>query len=137
LITIIVLVNGEEKMPYKISWYDKRTLLIELIGEISSDDFMAMTNESFALVEAASERIDAIVDQSQAKSLPLSINTLAKNIPRNKHGNQGMSILLIPKMNSIGRFAASTLLQILGLEYRIAQSMEEADAILRKIHVAP
>jgi hypothetical protein len=123
-------------MPYKISWYDKRTLLVELIGEISSDDFIRMTNESFALVEAANERIDAIVDQSQAQSLPLNINTLSKSIPRNKNANQGMSILVIPKMNPIGRFAASTLLQILGLEYRIAQSMEEAEAILQKIHIA-
>jgi hypothetical protein len=131
-----LLVNGEQKMPYKISWYDNRTLLIELIGVISADDFLAVTNESFALVEAASERIHGIVDQSQALSLPLSINSLARYIPRNKHPNQGMSILVIPKLNPIGRFAASTLLQILGLEYRIAQNMEEAEAILQKIHIA-
>jgi hypothetical protein len=123
-------------MPYKISWYNKRTMLVELLGEISSEEFAAMTNASFALVEAANERIDAIVDQSQAQSLPLNINTLARNIPRNKHGNQGMTILLIPKLHQLGRFVGSTLLQILGLEYRIAQSMEEADAILQKLHNA-
>jgi hypothetical protein len=123
-------------MPYKISWHDKRTILVELIGEISSDEFLTMTNESFELVQAATERIDAIVDQSQAAALPRSINTLAKSIPRNKHPNQGMTILLIPKMNQLGRFAASTLLQVLGLEYRIAQNMEEAEAILQKLHVA-
>jgi len=123
-------------MPYKISWYNKRTMLVELLGEISSEEFLTMTNESFELVQAATERIDAIVDQSQAEALPRSINTLVKSIPRNKHANQGMTILLIPKMNQLGRFAASTLLQILGLEYRIAQSMEEADAILQKLHIS-
>ena len=88
-------------MPYKISWHSSTTMLVELLGDISPDDVKMMTNESFALVETASERIDAIVDQSQATSLPLSLKTLLNSIPRNHSPLQGMTILLIPKMNQM------------------------------------
>lgn len=119
-------------MPYQISWHNPNTMLIELSGDVSPEDFLNITSESFALVEAANEKIDAIIDQSQAKTLPLNLRVLVDSVPRNRHPNQGMTVMLIPKMNQLGRFAASTLLQILGLEYRIAQTMEEAEAILQK-----
>jgi hypothetical protein len=119
-------------MPYQISWHNPSTMLIELIGEVSSDDILSMTNESFVLVEAATEKIDAIIDQSKVITMPRSLNALIQSIPRNRHANQGTTILLIPKINQLGRFAASTLLQVLGLDYRIVQNMEEAETILKK-----
>src|SRR5688500_4376200 len=118
-------------MPYQISWHNPSTMFIALVGELKEDEILAMTNESFLLVEAATEKIDAIIDQSQLISMPRSLNALFKSIPRNRHSNQGITILLIPKMNQLGRFAASTMLQVLGLDYRIVQNLEEAEKLLQ------
>jgi hypothetical protein len=107
-------------------------MLVELIGDLSEAEILSMTNESFLLVEAATETIHAIIDQSKLISMPRSLNALFKSIPRNRHPNQGITIMVIPKMNHLGRFAGSTLLQILGLDYRIVQSFEEAEKLLEK-----
>jgi hypothetical protein len=123
-------------MPYQISWHNPTTMFIELTGELSEDEILAMTNESFALVEAATEKIDAIIDQSQLISMPRSLNALFKSIPRNRNPHQGITILLIPKMNQLGRFAASTMLQILGLDYRIVQTIEEAENLIQKRRIS-
>jgi hypothetical protein len=120
-------------MPYTISWHKENTMRIDLTGVVTAEELLTITAETIELVKQAEQRIHAIVDQSKVVEMPRSLSALAGSIPRHKHANQGITILLIPTIGRAERFLSSVVLQILRLEYRIAQSIEEADGILQKI----
>lgn len=118
-------------MPYTISWHTKNhIMLVELSGIVTEDELTAITDESFELVKQSTERVHAIVDQSAVESMPKSLKALNNSMPRNRSEKQGITVLIVPDMNRWGKFIASTLMQLVGLEYRIVNSMEEAESLL-------
>lgn len=120
-------------MPYKITWHtENHIMLVELIGKVTEDELTAITNESFEMVQQSNNRVHAIVDQSTVESMPKSLQALSNSMPRNRSENQGITVLIVPKMNRFGRFVSSMTLQLIGLEYRIVESIQEAEALLQK-----
>lgn len=119
-------------MPYTISWHtENQIMLIELKGIITEDELTAITDDTFELIQQTDNRVHAIVDQSAVEKMPKSLKALSNSIPRNRSENQGITVLLVPDMNRWGKFIASTLMQLVGLEYRIVSSMEEAENLLQ------
>lgn len=121
-------------MPYIISWHThNHIMLVQLIGDVSEDDLTTMTNETFKMVEQSDNRVHAIVDQSAVTTLPKSLKALSSSMPRNRSDNQGLTVLIVPSMNRVGKFLSSMALQLIGLEYRIVDSIEEAESLLKTI----
>jgi hypothetical protein len=108
-------------------------MLIQVIGIVTHEELTAITNESFVLVEQTENRVHAIVDQSALESMPKSLKSLSDSFPRNSRANQGITVLVIPDMNRFGKFIGSVLMQLVGLEYRIVNTMEEAEFLLQSI----
>jgi len=120
-------------MPYQINWHDKNILLIELEGEISGEELGIIAEESFQLVVAASQVIHAIVDTSKMTTSPLNLRKSVSSIEGRRHPNQGLTVMVIPKMNIILSYASTTIMQLLRLEFRIVRSIEEAEATIHRI----
>lgn len=121
-------------MSYRISWHtENQIMLVELSGVVTEDELTAITHESFELLKQTDNRVHAIVDQSAVTAMPKSLKALSNSMPRNRRANQGLTVLLVPDMNRFGKFIASTLMQLIGLEYRIVNSMPEAEDLLIKL----
>jgi hypothetical protein len=119
-------------MGYKISWHrENRVLYMKLEGEVSASELMQMEAEAFDIIQKANGLIHAIVDMREIAN-PSSLNN---SLSRNKHPNQGISVLVMPNMNRIGKFIASTMMQVLRLQFRICETIEEAEAIIDKMDV--
>jgi len=121
-------------MPYTISWHtENHIMLVELSGIVTQDELTSITDESFGLVQQSTARVHAIVDQSAVESMPKSLKALSSSMPRNRSENQGITVLIVPDMNRWGKFIASTLMQLVGLEYRVVNSMDEAESLLMSL----
>lgn len=118
-------------MSYTISWHTENyIMLVELSGVITEDELTAIADESFEMVQQSPNRIHAIVDQSAIESMPKSLKVLSNSMPRNRSSNQGITVLIVPDMNRFGKFISSMLMQLVGLEYRMVNSMDEAEELL-------
>lgn len=121
-------------MPYTISWYEpRRIILIELVGVITTDDLEKITEESFAKVLESDQRVHALVDQTNLKSAPMNLRSMKQFVSPNHADNQGMTVFVATDTNPVVRFLATTVFQIFGWEYRIAKTLDEAITILQKV----
>ncbi len=121
-------------MPYTISWYiEHRVILIEVSGPVSLDEFERLHSESFEYVAASSHKVHAIADISTFTAVPNNLKMLMSSAHKDKNDRQGMTVLVAPTMPRILYFLVSVLLQSLRLEYRMADTVDEAMEILRRI----
>jgi hypothetical protein len=119
-------------MSYQISWHrENRVLYMKLEGDMPPDELVRMEAEAFNLIKNANGIIHAIVDMRSLNNPGSLSNSLSKN----KHDNQGISVIVMPNMNRIGKFIASTMMQVLRLQFRICETIEEAEAIIDKLDV--
>lgn len=121
-------------MPYHISWYRDNIMLIELEGDVVLEDLQAMSQEGIKLVADAPKRVHAIVDTSKMNSTPLSLRHTMGSVKQERHPNQGFTIMVMPETNAITGFVSSTIMQMLGLEYRLVRSLDEAEKIIQRIN---
>lgn len=121
-------------MAYTIDWYvDRRVLEIAISGQISIDEFEQLHQDSFALVEQSSYKVHAIADLSQFDAIPANLKMLTSASNHEKNHNQGMTILVMPKVQSVIRFLITIIMQTLRLEYRICETVEEAIEVLKRV----
>ncbi|PJF21133.1 MAG: hypothetical protein CUN56_12645 [Phototrophicales bacterium] len=121
-------------MPYDLSWYiEKRVMMIYLTGHITTEELYEMTDETRVLLEQGEGKVHALVDYSQAESIPRSLSTLVNEIKREKDPKQGITILIMPKTNKMMQFVANIMMQVIGLEFRQVQTMDEALNTLRRV----
>lgn len=122
-------------MPYQISWMvPGQTMLVTLSGQVTEEELRIMTDESYQMVIRASGKVHAIVDQSKVEKMPTTLKTFTRSMTRTRHPNQGITVLVLPGMNPVGKFISTTLMQIIGLEYRMAQNIQEAQDIISRLH---
>jgi hypothetical protein len=120
---------------YTISWHrENRVLHMKMEGEVGNEELQKMEAEAFELIQNAPGIVHAIVDL-RLLSNPNSMGSSMGGMSRNKHPNQGMSIIVVSSMNRISKFVVSTMMQVLRLQFRICESMEEAEAIIDKVDV--
>lgn len=121
-------------MPYNISWYiEKRVILIEINGRIDLEEFEKLHNESFDYVMQSQFKVHAIADLSQFEAIPTNLRMLSSATSQEKNHNQGMTVLVMPKMPGVIRFIASIVMQTLRLEYRMCETVDEAINILKRV----
>lgn len=121
-------------MAYQIAWYiDQRVLEISINGQVSIDEFEQLHLDSFALVEKSPYKVHAIADMSQFDAMPTNLKMLTSASSQEKNHNQGMTILVMPKVQSVIRFLMTVVMQTLKLEYRICETREEAIDVLKRI----
>ena len=123
-------------MAYKISWYrENRVMLMTLSEDVPNAELSQMEAEAFEIIKAAEWVVHAIVDMREMTSNPQNLNSAFGNMSRSKHPNQGISIIVLPKMNRVAKFVTSTIMQVLRLQFRLCDSMEEAETIVNKLDV--
>jgi len=123
-------------MPYNISWsIEQRIMLIEVSGNITLEEFKQMHDESFTYLVQSPHKVHAIADLNQFEAIPTNIRMLFSATNKEKHPNQGMTVLVMPKMSGIIRFVASLIMQTLRLEYRVCENIDDALKILQRIDV--
>lgn len=121
-------------MPYTVSWYiENRVLLITISGRVTLEDLQALHNDSYQHVLQSSNRVHAIADLSAFEGIPTKLSGLSSVVNKEKHPNQGMTVLVLPNLNVIFRFVGGLILQTLRLEYRVCQTMDEAVDILQRV----
>jgi hypothetical protein len=121
-------------MPYKISWYiEERVILIQINGKIAIDEFEQLHTESFDYVMQSQFKVHAIADLSQFEAIPTNLRMLSSATSKENNSNQGMTVLVMPKMPSIVRFIVSVVMQTLRLEYRVCETVDEAINILQRV----
>jgi hypothetical protein len=122
-------------MSYEISWHrEDRVMYMKLSGTVPPDELVRMEAEAFDIIQKANGVIHAIVDMRDIAN-PNSMNSSFAGMNRNKHPNQGFSIIVLPTMNRVAKFITSTMMQVLRLQFRICETIEEAEAILDKVDV--
>lgn len=121
-------------MPYTIDWYiDQRVLLITVDGSLELEDFHQLHDEAFSYVKASDDIVHAIADLTNFEAIPTNISALFSSSNQEKTQQQGMTVLIMPGLNGVIRFAIGLVLQGLHLEYRIAESKEQAMTILERV----
>jgi hypothetical protein len=107
---------------------------MKLEGEMDTAELQKMEAEAFELIKNAPGVVHAIVDL-RGLSNPNSMGSSMGSMSRNKHPNQGMSIVVVSSMNLISKFVVSTMMQVLRLQFRICETIEEAEAIIDKVDI--
>lgn len=121
-------------MAYQIDWYiNQRVLEISISGQVSIDEFEQLHLDSFALVEKSPYKVHAIADMSHFDAMPTNLKMLTSASSHEKNHNQGMTILVMPKVQSVIRFLMTVVMQTLKLEYRICETREDAIDVLQRI----
>jgi hypothetical protein len=124
-------------MSYTISWFiEKRVMLIELSGRVELEEFERLHNEAFAYVAESPYRVHAIADLSRFEGMPTNFKMLTSATNKEKTANQGMTVLVMPKLARIIRFVGSLVMQTLHLEYRICETIDDAVQIIQHIDAA-
>ena len=120
---------------YTISWHrENRVLYMKLEGQVAADELIKMEVEAFEIIKNATGVIHAIVDMRLIANAS-SLNSAFANMKRSNHPNQGISVIVLPSINRIAKFITSTMMQVLHLQFRLCESMEEAEAIIEKVDV--
>jgi hypothetical protein len=124
-------------MAYNISWYiENRVMLIEIVGRVDIDEFERLHNEAFDYVAKSPYKVHAIADLAQFDGIPTNFKILAAATNKEKTANQGMTILVMPKLARVIRFVASLIMQTLRLEYRMCETVDEALQILQNVDMS-
>lgn len=120
---------------YTISWYrENRVMLMKLEGTVPPEELVQMEAEAFEIIKTASGVVHAIIDMREIAN-PNSMNSAFSNMNRPKHPNQGISVIVLPSINRVAKFITSTMMQVLRLQFRICETMDEAEAIINKVDV--
>jgi hypothetical protein len=122
-------------MTYTITWHrENRVLYMKLEGEVAGEELVKMEAEAFEIIQKASGMIHAIVDMRDIANQS-TLNSSFSNMNRHKHPNQGISVIVLPHINRVAKFITSTMMQVLRLQFRICETIEEAEAIIDKVDV--
>lgn len=124
-------------MPYSMSWFiEKRVMLIEVSGRIDLEEFERLHKDAFAYVAESPYRVHAIADLSRFEGMPTNFRMLAAATNKEKTANQGMTVLVMPKLVRVVRFVCSLIMQTLHLEYRMCETIDEAVQIIQNVDAA-
>lgn len=121
-------------MPYRIDWLIKdHIILIEMIGDVTLEDLHHMTLESQGYVERGAAHVHAVVDQRQVSSLPSDMRQVIATVRQVRVPPTGISVMVMPRIQPLFKFIASVLMQVVSLDYRFANTFEEALIVLSRI----
>ena len=120
--------------PYHISWYiENRVLLIQVYDGLGLQDLRQMEAEAYDIIQQADNVIHAIVDLRGFTGKAQDIQQALGTIRGKRHKNQGTSVLIFSMKNPIGQFVAETILDHLGLPFKVTSNFEDAEMKIAKL----
>lgn len=116
-------------MPFKYRWHIQgRVMLVEGYGDIELEEF-----EKLARLELPdqilNEKMHVIILSQEIQSTP-PMQQLAKLDVSDK---RGWLIFVSTEDNALGRFIASVAMQVLGIEVRFVNTLQDAQALLKRV----
>jgi len=116
-------------MGYQVSWIvEQRLLRVEMEGTIDMDQLSTMQKEMFRYLDEGQAPVHVLADITNVTSYP-SVFNLAKAASV-RYEKAGWA--LIVGSNATVQFVASTLMNLLGVRFRLVSTVDEAQAFLRK-----
>jgi hypothetical protein len=118
-------------MAHVISWYlDKRILLVEYNGTLTSDELQSVIPETFRMMDEGNPPLYMVIDVKAVDKFPMNLGEL-KRFTVAKHPS--LSWISMVGMNPLGRFVITALSQFADLKIRPANTVDEAVAYFSEI----
>ena len=119
-------------MSFSYRWHvEGRVLLVEGTGDVSLEHFQTLSTLEIP-GQVVDQNVHVILYSDNIKSTP-PMQQLSK---LEVADNRGWVIFVSENDNKVGRFVASVALQLLGIGMRIVPTLEEAQAILKRVDVS-
>jgi hypothetical protein len=123
-------------MAIRVEWDDPDQTALRYIyeGSWNWDEFQQAKKQARLLMDSVDHKVDVIIDVVQTGVLPNNILSRANSIPRERHPNEG--IIIIVGANPLIRFLYDVARRIYAevidyRDYQMVASLEEARRITR------
>ena len=120
---------GKSEMRWYIS---KRVLLVEHYGNITVETLRDVNAEMTQYLEDGDAPVHVISDSSQMDDFPTNVNQIRK-IQWTILNDDRWGWMVAVGVNSMVRFLVAVMSSIFGLRIKTADSIEEAEKILRRV----
>jgi hypothetical protein len=108
-------------------------MLIRVYDGLGLQDLRQMEAEAYDIIQQADNVIHAIVDLRGFTGKAQDIQQALGTIRGRRHKNQGTSVLIFTMKNPIGQFVAETILDHIGLPFKVTSSFEDAEIKIAKL----
>ncbi|MGB1287334.1 MAG: hypothetical protein ACPG7F_12420 [Aggregatilineales bacterium] len=122
-------------MPVDVSWYknyENKIAYSRFYGDITLEDVQNEFIHYQNFVENLDTPVAQIVDSREVTGYPLKLG-LFKEIIQHHKINQTQGFVVIVGVSGIAHFLVSILTQMIKREYRLADTLEEAEAIIHRV----
>lgn len=122
-------------MAYKAFWYkENRVVYAELIGDFDAQEMIALNQHiRDEYLEKGEAPVHFICDATSLTGYPRNIKVIQEATQISmKHPAMGWAIL-VGVDNPLVRYLASIIAQVIGLRFKVAGSLQEAESILEKL----
>jgi hypothetical protein len=118
-------------MPAENTWIvEDRVMLTRLTGHITIDDMIANSQQGTIMIESGIAPVYSLVDASLIEQFPLKLNELKSLAEQGSSDKLGWIIIYgIP--NRILAFLATTFVQVIGKNYKVVATREDALEFIR------
>ena len=125
-------------MPYKTFWLkEDRIVFAELVGEFAGEEMITF-NEHLrdSYLVKGKPPVHIICDISSLVAYPRNVKMIRNGSEISmKHPNVGW-VIIVGHDNRMLRFLSSTVFQLLGINFKMASSLEEAEKVLERVEAA-
>lgn len=124
-------------MPYSLSWHTPNIIIcVKITGKFFEEEMFAypehIRDEYLSVGEAP---VHLIIDISDIEEYPRNISAIQKAVNIFRSYSSIDWILLVGFNNPLTRFIANSNLQIFGMRFRFASTMDQALEILGKVDI--
>ena len=118
-------------MPVENSWIvEERVMLTRLIGHLTVEDMAANAQRGTIMIDSGVAPVYSLVDASLIEHFPLKLNEMKGLTEQGSSDNLGWIIIYgIP--NRILAFLATTFVQVIGKNYKVVNTLEDALEFIR------
>jgi hypothetical protein len=124
-------------MPYTLSWYKPNLVMhVKITGKFSEEEMFEYPEKiRDEYLPAGKAPVHLIIDIFDIEEYPRNISIIQKAVSIfQQHPSMGW-VVLVGFNNPLTRFIANINLQIFGLSFRFAATMEEAIESLTKVDI--
>jgi hypothetical protein len=118
-------------MPVENSWIvEERVMLTRLIGHLTVEDMAANAQRGTIMIDSGVAPVYSLVDASLIEHFPLKLNEMKGLTEQGSSDKLGWIIIYgIP--NRILAFLATTFVQVIGKNYKVVNTLEDALEFIR------
>lgn len=124
-------------MPISVRWDNegKSCIYYEIVGRWTWDEFNAVYEDVYAMLDTVSHTVDAIVDLRESQLLPQNTLTEVRRLTFQQHENGGITVFITDNGLAHTLFMILTgVLRQAKTIFRIARTVDEAYSIVDSEH---